>query len=106
MCIRDSLIGRMTGEFVMTQDSAFASMLYDIHKKCWREELCKIYGINTKHIAKIVKCTDKVGELSKKAADELELEPGTAVFSFPQSWHKTGEKSRCLWKLRQVPLAV
>lgn len=70
----------MTGEFVMTQDSAFASMLYDIHKKCWSEEMCKIYGINPKHLAKIVKCTDKVGELSKKAADELELEPGTAVF--------------------------
>ena len=70
----------MTGEFVMTQDSAFASMLYDIHKKCWSEEMCKIYGINPKHLAKIVKCTDKVGELSKKAADELDLEPGTAVF--------------------------
>lgn len=40
----------------------------------------QIYGINPKHLAKIVKCTDKVGELSKKAADELELEPGTAVF--------------------------
>ena len=36
--------------------------------------MCKIYGINPKHLAKIVKCTDKVGELSKKAADELELE--------------------------------
>ena len=78
--VKEYLIGRMTGEFVMTQDSAFASMLYDIHKKCWSEEMCKIYGINPKHLAKIVKCTDKVGELSKKAADELELEPGTAVF--------------------------
>lgn len=78
--VKEYLIGRMTGEFVMTQDSAFASMLYDIHKKCWSEEMCKIYGINPKHLAKIVKCTDKVGELSKKAADELELDPGTAVF--------------------------
>ena len=54
----------------MTQ-TRLASMLYDIHKKCWNEEMCKIYGINPKHLAKIVKCTDKVGELSKKAADEL-----------------------------------
>ena len=35
-----------------------------------------------------------------------EKHPPAASHSFPQSWHKTGEKSRCLWKLRQVPLAV
>ena len=65
----------MTGEFVMTQDSAFASMLYDIHKKCWSEEMCKIYGINPKHLAKIVKCTDKVASFQRKLPTSLSSSP-------------------------------
>lgn len=70
----------MTGEFVMTHDSAFSTMIYDIKKKTWSEEMCKMLGVNTDHLAKIVKSTDKVGCLTDKAAEELGLARGTAVF--------------------------
>jgi len=78
--VKESLIVRMTGEFVMTHDSAFATMIYDIKNKCWSQQMCKMIGVDTNHLAKIVKSTDKVGTLTKKAAEELGLEEGTAVF--------------------------
>lgn len=78
--VKEYLIARMTGEFVMTHDSAFSTMIYDIKKKTWSEEMCKMLGVNMEHLAKIVKSTDKVGELTEKAADELGLAQGTAVF--------------------------
>ena len=78
--VKEYLICRMTGECVMTQDSAFASLLYDIHKNCWSEKACKIYGVHTEHLAKLVKCTDKVGELRPEQAEQLGLAAGTAVY--------------------------
>ena len=80
--VKEYLILRASGEFVMTTDSAFSTMLYDTRKghEGWCVPLCKMFGINTEHLPKIMKCTDKVGEVTEKAAAELGLAPGTAVF--------------------------
>lgn len=78
--VKEYLIARMTGEFVMTHDSAFSTMIYDIKKKTWSKQMCDMLGVDMNHLAKIVKSTDKVGELTEKAAKELGLEEGTAVF--------------------------
>ncbi|MCR4563187.1 MAG: FGGY-family carbohydrate kinase [Clostridiales bacterium] len=78
--VKEYLIVRMTGEFIMTHDSAFSTMIYDIKKNTWSPEMCKMIGINMDHLATIVKSTDRVGTLTKKAADELGLAEGTAVF--------------------------
>ncbi|MBQ4267460.1 MAG: carbohydrate kinase, partial [Clostridia bacterium] len=61
--VKESLIARMTGEFIMTEDSAFATLIYDIKKKCWSPEMCKMFGIDMNHLANIIKSTDKVGGL-------------------------------------------
>lgn len=80
--VKEYLICKLTDEFIMTQDSAFASLLYDIRKgkEDWSPEICKMLGVNTDHLAKIVKSTDKVGGVTEKAAAEIGLAPGTAVF--------------------------
>ncbi len=80
--VKEYIIGRMTGEFIMTRDSAFATLLYDIRKghEGWSRPVCKLLGVNTDHLAKIIGSTDKAGELSDSAAEELGLCPGTAVF--------------------------
>ena len=44
------------------------------------KKICKILNVNPDHLAEIVECTDKVGGLTAKAAQELGLKPGTAVF--------------------------
>lgn len=80
--VKEALICRMTGKFIMTPDSAFASMLYDIRDghKCWSKTLCKTLGVKYEHLADIAACTAKVGELREQQAKELGLRAGIAVF--------------------------
>lgn len=78
--VKDYLICRMTDVCAMTEDSAFATLLYDIHKKEWSREICRMLGVNTEHLPKIIKSADRVGGLSERAAKELGLAEGTAVF--------------------------
>ncbi len=78
--VKEYLICRMTGEFVMTKDSAFGALLYDINKKCWSPKICSMLGVNMDHLARIADCTEKIGEIREKQAEELGLVPGIAVF--------------------------
>ncbi|MGN1418727.1 MAG: FGGY-family carbohydrate kinase [Acutalibacteraceae bacterium] len=78
--VKEALIARMTGEFIMTEDSAFATMLYDLKNKCWSSEMCKMFDVDENHLAKIIKSTDKVGGLTKQAAEELGLKEGITVY--------------------------
>jgi xylulokinase len=80
--VKEYLILRASGEFVMTTDSAFATLIYDTRKghEGWCKPLCNMFGINPDHLPEIKACTDKVGEVTEKAAKELGLAPGTAVF--------------------------
>ncbi len=78
--VKEYIICRMTDKFVMTRDSAFGALIYDIHKKQWSDSVCKMLGVKKEHLATIVDSTDKVGGLTAKAASELGLKEGTAVF--------------------------
>lgn len=78
--VKEALIARMTGEFVMTEDSAFGTLLFDINKKCWSKQIAKMLKVDMNHLAKLIKCTDKAGEVTPKAAQELGLKAGTAVY--------------------------
>ncbi len=80
--VKESVIARMTGECIMTRDSAFATLLYDIRKgkECWSKSICDMLGVNMEHLPKIAECHEKVGELREKQASELGLHPGTAVY--------------------------
>jgi len=80
--VKDYLICRCTGECTMTQDSAFGTLIYDTRpgKNCWSKYMCKMFDIKEELLPKIIKSTDLVGPLTKKAAEELGLVPGIAVF--------------------------
>lgn len=80
--VKEYLICRMTGKCVMTRDSAFGALLYDLRKghECWSESLCKSLGVDVRHMPDIVNSTDIVGELREKQAEELGLKPGIAVY--------------------------
>ncbi len=80
--IKEYLILRASGEFVMTQDSAFGTLLYDTRKghEGWCKPVCDMVGVKMEHLAPIKKSTEKVGEVTEKAAKELGLAPGTAVY--------------------------
>lgn len=80
--IKEYLICRLTGEFVMTQDSAFGTLLYDTRKghEGWCKPVCNMVGVKIEHLPEIKQSTEKVGEVTEKAAKELGLASGTAVY--------------------------
>ena len=80
--VKEYLICRCTGKCVMTEDSAFATLLYDTRKghEGWSDKLCDMMGIDKTHLPPILKSTDEVGPLTEQAAEDLGLVPGIAVF--------------------------
>jgi len=78
--VKDYLICQCTGRFVMTEDSAFATFLYDCRKKAWSPSLCRMYGIDPAHLPDVVSSTTAVGTLSGEAAGFLGLNTGCTVF--------------------------
>ncbi len=81
--VKDFLVSKACGEFLMSEDSAFATLLYDTRKgkKQFSQELCNLMGVNINHLPNVCKSTDKVGTLTEKTAKELCLTPNIPVFS-------------------------
>ena len=77
--VKDYLVCRASGRFVMSEDSAFGTLLYDTRKgkRGFSRELCKMMGVNMEHLPDICKSTDRVGTLTVSAAAELGLAEGT-----------------------------
>ena len=69
----------LTGDYVTDYIEAEGSMMFDINKMEWSEELCKILEIETSMMPKIVKPTDIVGKITKDAATLTGLTEGTPV---------------------------
>ena len=80
--ISEYLVSRCTGRIVRTADTAFATFLYDTRRgrEGWNKGLLKMYKVDPAHMPEIIDCTDLVGGLTKKAAQELGLAEGTSVF--------------------------
>jgi len=80
--VKEYLICRCTGEFVMTKDSAYATFLFDTRKGKWQwnEALCKIYGVHKEHLPRIIDSTEQAGTLTSQAAEELGLVEGIPVY--------------------------
>ncbi|HIZ43275.1 MAG TPA: FGGY-family carbohydrate kinase [Firmicutes bacterium] len=80
--VKEYLIRRLTGNCVMTEDSAFATLLYDTRKgkEGWSEALCRMFGVKMEHLPKIIRSSDQAGTLTEQAAAELGLPAGIPVF--------------------------
>ena len=80
--VKEYMILRCSGEFVMTNDSAFGTLLYDTRKghEGWFKPICDMVGVNIEHMPVIKASTEKVGEVTAQAAKELGLAEGTAVY--------------------------
>jgi xylulokinase len=75
------LIYKMTGKPVMSKFDAHITWLMDTRpgKLNWSDAILKKYGIDKEKLPEIKSSTDIAGELTKQAADELNLKEGTSV---------------------------
>ena len=80
--VKEYLIYRCCGEFVMTADSAFSTMLYDVRKgrECISRSMCDMLGVRYEHLPPLIKSTDSAGGLTEEAAQSLGLAEGMPVF--------------------------
>ncbi len=78
--VKEYLIARLTGEFVMTYDSAFGTLLYDYKKRRFSKKICKMFGVKYEHMPRLIASTDCAGRVTEKAARELGLAIGIRVF--------------------------
>lgn len=80
--VKEYLILRATGSFVMTEDSAYATFLYATKgkKRGWSDTLCKLYGVDKKHLPRVIGTCEQAGVLTEEAASQLGLAPGMPVF--------------------------
>lgn len=76
---KDFVRHQLTGDYVTDFIEAEGSMLFDFNNMCWSEELCDIIDFPTEKLPEIVKPTDIVGTVTKKASDETTLCEGTPV---------------------------
>ncbi len=80
--VKEYFICRMTGECIMTPDSAYSTFLYDSRKgkNCWSKKLCRMYGVEYEHLPRIIGCDEVAGGLLPEVARELGLKAGTPVY--------------------------
>ena len=80
--VKEFLIMKLTGRAVMTRDSAGATFMYDNRpgRECWSPEICKLYGMNLKHLPEIIESTESAGGLILEAASILGLSEGLPVY--------------------------
>ncbi len=80
--VKEYLISRCTGEFVMTEDSAYSTFMYDTRRghRGWSRRLCDLFDIRADLLPRVIRSTDMAGRLTPRAAEELGLAGGTPVF--------------------------
>ena len=80
--VKDFLVFKLTEKFCMTEDSAFATMLMDIRqsKRRFSPVMCRMMGVDIRHLPEIVNSTDCVGGVTKKAAEALGLAEGIKIY--------------------------
>lgn len=79
--VKESLIARMCRRFVMSRDSAFATLLMNKKDDRFSQSLLRKLGITPDHLPEIVSATDCVGRLLPGPAKELGLREGIKVFA-------------------------
>lgn len=73
LLLEDYLLYRLTGQYVCEENLLCSSMLYDIRRRCWWEEMLEAVGITAQRLPKVLPCGTPVGKLTPEAAAETGL---------------------------------
>lgn len=70
---------RLCGSFTMNTGDAGLFYPYEYQKECWNEPLAAAIGIPPEKLPRLYRSHEPVGEVTKQAARETGLRPGTVV---------------------------
>jgi len=76
---KDYIVMRLTGAFLTDYSDASSTLAFNIQKKCWAEDIMEAAEIDPAKFAEIRPGTSVAGEVTKEAAAECGLLPGTPV---------------------------
>ncbi|MCK5151064.1 MAG: xylulokinase [Candidatus Thorarchaeota archaeon] len=79
LLVHDFILHRLTGEYTTDFSNASRTMLFDIEKAEWSEEILSAMGIPKEKLPKPVESGTLVGEVTERAAKETGLNTGTPV---------------------------
>ena len=77
--IKDFIAYRMTSAFVTDRSDASGMNLYNLEGGAWSDEILNAIQLDPRRLPEIHNSTDVIGELTKQAAEQLGLAPGTPV---------------------------
>ncbi|MHB8963902.1 MAG: xylulokinase, partial [Saccharofermentanales bacterium] len=75
----DFIIGKMTGKFITDHTMASGTMMYDVTRACWSQELLSEFEIPYDKLPQIFRSGTNVGNLTQKAAKDIGLGTNTQV---------------------------
>lgn len=78
---KDYVRYRLTGTWETDHIEAQGSLLYDMARRCWSDELCRLAGISAAVLPPLVEPTQIVGAVTPAAAAETGLRAGTPVIA-------------------------
>lgn len=73
------LVRRLTGRLVIDHANASSSLLYDVQRRGWSDELLDVAGLTTGQLGEVAEAGEVAGSLTASAADQLGLSKGCAV---------------------------
>lgn len=79
MLPKDYLVYRLTGVHSTDVSDASGTLLFDVEKRCWSEEMCEICGIGREVLPRVYESYETVGTLTGEAAALLGLPRGVRV---------------------------
>jgi xylulokinase len=79
LLVHDYLVFKLTGKFISVSPLVSSSLLFDINRKKWWEEMIEFIGLNPKQLPDILDPGDVIGFVTGEAAIESGLSSNTLV---------------------------
>lgn len=80
LMMNDWIHWRLTGEFVAEPSNATESMMFDIARRTWSDEILHAFGIPRSILPEVHQPGEQVGQVQPEVAKETGLMAGTPVF--------------------------
>ena len=79
LLVSDYLVYRLTGQYVGEYSCYPSTMLLDIQKKQWWQDMLTVLGIGAEQLVELRESGEPIGNISEEAADDLGLSTDTLV---------------------------